>query len=61
MSKNIDVLGFELEHALEKIRQQNLKASIIETRGNGDSNGLKRVIGQRQITSDMYEIIISYF
>ncbi|MDR5658232.1 hypothetical protein RH915_01885 [Serpentinicella sp. ANB-PHB4] len=63
MQKSVDVLGFELNDALFILNELNMQYTVNETYGKDAKkmDGIKRVVGQRNISLNEVEIIISYF
>lgn len=62
MIKHPDVLGFELTEAILILDNNNIEYSIYESIGKEKlEKGIKRVIGQKSLSDNEIELIISYF
>ncbi|QUH26316.1 hypothetical protein [Serpentinicella alkaliphila] len=61
MTKNLDVLGFELTEAIMILEKNNIGFIVKESFGKEKLEGVKRVIGQKIIADNKIELIISCF
>lgn len=61
MTKNLDVLGFELTQAIMVLEKNNIGFIVKESFGKEKLKGVKRVIGQKIIADNKIELIISCF